>query len=282
MAEANYLQQVFDKKASEETKALKDKYVVHEKRGFLNRPSRLDPIYDELGKTPFDYTNVKSLIATVKTGGRGNKYDGTLLWLQGVLGGDYSQNGNGCGAWSLTHFKMRSKQEYWLPTLFTVRANTAWNKVQFKSADWDVTKLGAVVPGQLTDWETGQYSSPWKVAANLAAGGQSVKLKIDPDAENFAKTGAGLPAGLLGQMLDLINKLDPAGGGATTGPKDDLAKLPANGKAIIIGIDASKAPPPAALHAARAHYNAMGNIQFQFLQTESHDSFRLPSLRSNP
>ncbi len=240
MADANDLQRVFETKASDETKVLpKDKYVVHSMRRFLHGSSRLDPIYDELGKTPLNYQNVRKLIDALELAKKDTKYKDTLKWLKDVLGGDYTQIGNGCGAWSLTHFKMKSKHEYYLASKFTGDANAYWAQVQFNSASWDVAKLGAV-PSQLTDWEKAKYSNPWKVTAILgsAVGHKTLGLKIDKAAETFARSCANAPAVLLNGMLDLINNLSK-----TNVPQGDLTKLPAGEKAIIIGIDASKAPP---------------------------------------
>jgi len=98
----------------------------------------LDPIYEELGHPNLDYKKIGDLINKLSRHHRASflMYRPTVLWLmREVLRGDYMQNGNSCGAWSLTHWLMREAEDYYGATDFRARALAKYQVVKFDIGD---------------------------------------------------------------------------------------------------------------------------------------------------
>lgn len=234
LAVLNDLQREFATRARDETKGiLVDGYILPWTRGPLRKASSLDPIYQAVGQANLNYQNVRTLIGNLAPGKR-QKYRRTLAWLRDqVLNGDYVQQGNSCGAWSLTHWRMRKEHRYLGGQDFRNRAVAEYARVQFQTADW---RGPGPRPAEFNDWlnppnGAGPYSSPWKIVQGLGI----TTLKIDPAARAFANAGGNpLAVGLSG-MLTLVNALRPAG--APVVADGDLSALPIGSGAIIIALN---------------------------------------------
>ncbi|MGR8930697.1 MAG: hypothetical protein ACU836_08660 [Gammaproteobacteria bacterium] len=221
-------------------------YILPWTRGPLRRASSLDTIYEALGQVPLDYDHVRSLIDHLQhaTTQKYNKYQRTLTWLRDrVLNGDYAQQQNSCGAWSLAHWLMRKEHRYRGGHFFSTYANAEYRQVQFKIAD------GIALPGGLgiafNNWLSpgagGPYSSPWKIMQRLGIH----TLKIVPAARAAANT-ANAPlatplATKLNDMLTLVNALRP--GGFPVVQDGNLNSLRAGEGAIIIAFNPAVNPP---------------------------------------
>ncbi|MDH4239495.1 MAG: hypothetical protein OEW48_08025 [Phycisphaerae bacterium] len=218
----NDLQKEFAERAHKESNG----YILPWTRGPLRKASSLDPIYQALGQVNLNYQSVRTLINNLRRdkSEKYRKYRNTLTWLQSkVLDGDYVQQGNSCGAWSLTHWKMRKEHRYYGAGDFRTSANSIYDSIKFKASDWPGA---APCPAVFNDWVTEEYASPWKIMQALGI----TKLKIDPAARVFA-AGVSPQAQLLKGMLDLVNALR---GGKPEVADGNLGALPTGSGAIIL------------------------------------------------
>lgn len=194
----NDLQKEFAERAHKESNG----YILPWTRGPLRKASSLDPIYQALGQANLNYQNVRTLISNLSRdkSEKYRKYRNTLNWLKNkVLDGDYVQQGNSCGAWSLAHWKMRKEHRYYGYDDFRTRANSIYDSIKFKAPDWPGP---GARPAVFNNWVTDEYASPWKIMQALGI----TKLKIDPAARAFANSG-NPGAQDLKDMLDLVNAL---------------------------------------------------------------------------
>jgi len=212
-------------------------YILPWTRGFFTLSSSLDPIYEKLGNPNLNYNTIEALILGLPRDKK-LKYRSTLRWLiQEVLRGDYQQQGNSCGAWSLTHWQMRELRTYHGAASFRGRALANYNVVKFDIAD----AIGAAPPPALLQvWVDalnllgGAYSNPWKIIQQVPGSA----LKIERNARLFAQSRVNALAQCLDDMLQAVNDLKPAAPPAVA--DGNLSTLPIFGCAIIIAYD----PPP--------------------------------------
>ena len=215
-------------------------YILPWTRGFFTTRSSLDPIYEELGNPNLDYNRIEALILGLPRD-RKLKYRATLRWLiQEVLQGNYIQQGNSCGAWSLTHWQMRELRTYYGAANFRARALGNYNLVKFDMGD----AIGAAPPVLLQVWADafhmvpgGAYSNPWKIVQQAPGSA----LKIEPNARIFAQGRANALAQCLDDMLQAVSNLRPAALPAVA--DGNISTLPIGSCAIIIAYD----PPPQAV-----------------------------------
>ena len=252
----NDLQKEFATRANKE----KNTYILPWTRGFFRNPSSLDPIYEDLGAPKFNDANyyivLNNKTQTLPPDKR-QKYRQTLNWLRNeVLGGNYVQQGNSCGAWSLTHWQMRKNKRYYGGLEFRTNATANYNKVKFEPTDGSVLPK----PAFLNIWTTPQptpavnpaYANPWKIVDKMPGS----ELKILKAARTFASNRGNNLEKCFDDMLKAIDALGPA---APPQIKEgDLSTLPTGSCAILILYDntliALPAPFPAGSHAVPLHY----------------------------
>jgi len=225
----NYLQRQFASMAHENWVG----YILPWTRGFFTLSSSLDPIYEELGNPNLDYNRIEALILGLP-GDRKLKYRATLRWLiQEVLQGDYIQQGNSCGAWSLTHWLMREERNYYGAGEFRNKAQIKYGQVKFAIGDGAAPRplllqvwadAHGAVPG-------GAYSNPWKIVPRVPGSA----IQIEPNARIFAQGRTNALAQCLGDMLQAVEALKPAALPAVADAS--LNALPIGGCAIIIAYD---------------------------------------------
>ena len=253
----NDLQKEFATRANKE----KNTYILPWTRGFLRNSSSLDPIYEDLGAPKFNdanyYTVLKSEIQKLPLK-KSQKYLQTLRWLRTeVLDGNYVQQGNSCGAWSLTHWQMRKNKRYYGALEFRTNAQANYNQVKFDSTDG----LALRRPAFLHVWINPDpppavnpaYTNPWKIVDKMPGS----ELKILKAAQTFASKRSNALEKCFDDMLKAIDALGPA---APPQIKEgDLSTLPINSCAIIIMyhntlIPLPTPPFPAGSHAMPLHY----------------------------
>lgn len=233
----NDLQRVFATRAHADWRG----YILPWTRGFFTTSSSLDPIYEELGNPNLDYNTIRALILGLPIDKK-HKYRSTLRWLiQEVLQGDYIQQGNSCGAWSLTHWQMREARNYYGAAYFRGRALANYHIVKFDIGDVGVGPQ----PALLNVWADalhlvpgGPYANPWKIIQQ--APGSAVQ--IEPNARIFAQARADALAQCLDDMRQAVEDLRPAALPAVA--NGNLSTLPIGSCAIIIAYD----PPPIPVH----------------------------------
>lgn len=252
----NDLQKEFATRANKE----KDTYILPWTRGFFTAPSSLDPIYEDLGAPNFNDTNyynvLRSKIQNVPLN-KHQKYPQTLSWLRNeVLGGDYVQQGNSCGAWSLTHWQMRKNKRYYGALEFRNNAQANYNQVKFDTTDG----LASRRPAFLHIWSNPPnppavnpaYANPWKIVDKMPGS----ELKILKAARTFASKRSNTLEKCFDDMLKAIDALGPAAPPQIQ--EGDLSTLPTGSCAIIIVYDDTliplPAPFPAGSHAVPLHY----------------------------
>jgi hypothetical protein len=253
----NDLQKEFATRANKE----KNTYILPWTRGFFTAPSSLDPIYEDLGAPKFNdanyYTSLRNKIQNLPIKKR-QKYPQTLRWLRTeVLDGDYVQQGNSCGAWSLTHLQMRKNKRYYGALEFRTNAQANYDLVKFESTDGSVLPK----PAFLNIWTTPQptpavnpaYANPWKIVDKMPGS----ELKILKAARTFASNRGNNLEKCFDDMLKAIDALGPA---APPQIKEgDLSTLPTGSCAIIIlyadNLISLPTPLfPAGSHAVPLHY----------------------------
>jgi hypothetical protein len=228
----NDLQREFAQRAHTERSG----YILPWTRGGLRKSSSLDDIYTNLGQANLNYQNLRQQVTNLSQDKK-RRYNKTLIWLfNQVLMGDYVQRGNSCGAWCLTHWRMRDSNRYYGGHEFTTAALQAYNNVKFQATDGVYPR-----PPLLGIWSNiaqlgGPYSNPWKIVQQLP--GSSLKLEAGARAFAAART-AGVPV-VLDDMLQAVNALRP--GAVAAIANENLNNLPVNGRAIIVAF----APPPVA------------------------------------
>lgn len=227
----NDLQKEFATSANKE----KNTYILPWTRGFFTAPSSLDPIYEDLGASNFNDTNyynvLKSKIQNLPLQ-KSLKYPQTLRWLRTeVLDGNYVQQGNSCGAWSLTHWQMRNNKRYYGALEFSNNAQANYNLVKFDTTDG----LASRRPVFLNIWSNPPvapavnpaYTNPWKIVDKMPGS----KLKILKAARTFASKRSNALEKCFDDMLKAIDALGPAAPPQIQ--EGDLSTLPINSCAII-------------------------------------------------
>lgn len=255
----NDLQKEFATRANKE----KNTYILPWTRGFFTAPSSLDPIYNDLGTPNFNNTNyyngLRNKIQNLPQKKR-QKYPQTLNWLRNeVLGGDYVQKGNSCGAWSITHWQMRKNKRYYGATEFCTNAQANYDQVKFETTDGTVSPKPAILsiwsnpPTAVPGGPNPAYTNPWKIVDKMPGS----NLKILKSARTFVTTGGTPLAKCFGDMLTAIEALGPAAPSHI--PEGDLSTLPIGSCAIITlyadTLIPLPAPPfPAGSNAVPLHY----------------------------
>lgn len=246
----NDLQKEFATRANKE----KSTYILPWTRAFFRNPSSLDPIYEDLGAPKFNDTNyynvLRNKIQNLPLKKR-QKYPQTLNWLRDkVLGGNYVQQGNSCGAWSLTHWQMRNNKRYYGAPEFRTNAQANYNNVKFETTDGSVSPK----PAFLNIWTNPPnppatniaYTNPWKIVKQMPGS----ELKILKEARTFANKNTTPLEKCFNAMLTAIEALRPA---APSKIKEgDLSTLPPGSCALIILYD--DAPIKAGKPVVYLHY----------------------------
>jgi len=216
----NDLQKEFSTRARTESR---NHYILPWTRGWQRRASSLDPIYKQLGINNFtrqDYINLRTAMPQAKR----TLYQNTLTWLiDNVMNGDYTQDGNSCGAWSTIHWEMRNAQRYYTGLYFRTKAMTLYNNIKFALADW----VGPVHP-TFQGWVNAQYVNPWKILNRLKV----PRLQITQAAYNFQARNRTAFEQMLHGMLTIINHIKPPAKQVVQA--GNLTNLREGEKAIII------------------------------------------------
>lgn len=253
----NDLQKEFATRANNE----KNTYILPWTRGFFRNPSSLDPIYEDLGAPNFNDTNyynkLRIKIQNLPLDKR-QKYPQTLRWLRNdVLDGNYVQQGNSCGAWSLTHWQMRNNKRYYGALVFRTNATANYNEVKFDTTDGLASRRPAFIniwtnpPGAAT--VNPAYTNPWKIVDKMPGS----KLKILKATRTFASKRSNTLEKCFDDMLKAIDALGPAAPPQIQ--EGDLSTLPIGSCAVIILYHNTLIPLPtphfpAGSHAVPLHY----------------------------